>query len=232
MIPWKEIDRASVPGQGDRLILKQRGTEFSIRTAETELMNSRIHGSEEALASLALERTGLRPGLRILVGGLGMGYTLAAVLANAGPDSAVHVVELIPEVILWNQDHLGHLAGDPLKDQRVRVRTGDVGSVIREKAGAWDVILLDVDNGPAGLTRKSNSRLYSEAGLVSLRTALRPGGVAAVWSAAADDGFTRRMGRTGFDVKAVPVRARSCGKGSRHTIWTARKKPRPAGSEA
>ncbi len=224
MIPWEEIDRAKVPGQDNELILRRRGQEFSIRTAGTELMNSRIHGSEEALASLAMERLQQKPektGLNILVGGLGMGYTLAETLKLSQPDTRILVSELIPSVISWNQDHIGHLAGMPLDDPRVRVEAMDVASVIKNKKAAWDMILLDVDNGPDGLTKKSNNRLYSSTGLKASFKALTPGGVLGVWSAGDDPAFTRSLTRCGFRAKAISVRATNSGKGSRHTIWIA-----------
>jgi spermidine synthase len=219
MIPWEEIDRAKVPGQESELILRKRGKEFSIRTGGTELMNSRIHGSEEALAGLALKQVRQKPNLNILVGGLGMGYTLAETLKLSQPDTRIFVAELIPEVISWNRDHIGHLAGMPLDDPRVRVDASDVAAAI--KKAAWDIILLDVDNGPAGLTKRSNNRLYSDAGLKTAFKALTPGGVLAIWSAGDDPAFTRSLTRCGFKAKAVSVRATSSGKGSRHTIWIA-----------
>ncbi len=221
MIPWEEIDRAKVPGQDNELILRRRGQEFSIRTAGTELMNSRIHGSEEALASLAMERIHQKPALNILVGGLGMGYTLAETLKLSRPDTRILVSELIPSVISWNQDHIGHLAGMPLDDPRVRVEATDVASVIKNKKTAWDVILLDVDNGPDGLTKKSNNTLYTTAGLKASFKALTPGGVLGIWSAGDDPAFTRSLTRCGFRAKAISVRATATGKGSRHTIWIA-----------
>lgn len=219
MVPWEEIDRAEVPGQDTELILWRRGREFSIRTAGTELMNSRIHGSEEALAGLALDRVGQKPGLKVLVGGLGMGYTLARVLELSRPDTRILVAELVPAVISWNRNLFGHLAGNPLDDSRVNVNISDVAVVINDKKAAWDAILLDVDNGPAGLTRESNSHLYTDMGLKAAFAALTPGGVLGVWSAGDDPAFTRSLARCGFRPKAVPVRARACGKGSRHTIW-------------
>jgi spermidine synthase len=193
MIPWKEIDRAVVPGTKGEVILLARGEEFSIRTAGTELMNSRIHGSEESLAELALRR--LDPGVnwKILIGGLGMGYTLAATLELSGLETQILVAELIPAVVKWNREHLGHLSGSPLADPRVAVIQEDVVKTIGQQRSAWDAILLDVDNGPAGLTREANDRLYGNSGLRSSFDALRPGGVLGVWSAAGGALFTRRM---------------------------------------
>ena len=221
MIPWEEIDRAKVPGQESELILRKRGREFSIRTGGTELMNSRIHGSEEALAGLALKRIHPKPVQNILVGGLGMGYTLAETLKLSQPETRVLVAELIPAVISWNRDHIGHLAGMPLDDPRVRVEPSDVAAIINRQKALWDIILLDVDNGPAGLTRKTNNRLYSDTGLKTAFKALTPGGVLAIWSAGDDPAFTRSLTRCGFRAEPVSVRATSSGKGSRHTIWVA-----------
>lgn len=221
MIPWEEIDRAKVPGQDNELILRRRGREFSIRTAGTELMNSRIHGSEEALAGLAMDRVRQKTGLRILVGGLGMGYTLAETLKLSQPDTRILVAELIPAVISWNRDHFGHLAGTPLSDSRVSIRVSDVAAVIKKEKAIWDMILLDVDNGPAGLTQKSNKALYTGAGLKTSFAALTPGGVLGVWSAGDDPAFTRSLTRYGFRTKAITVRATASGKGSKHTIWIA-----------
>ncbi len=223
MIPWEEIDRATVPGSEEEVILRRRGSEFSIRIAGIELMNSRLHGSEDALAEITLNRIKRKSGLKILVGGLGMGYTLAAALAHSKPDSLVAVSELIPAVVSWNRKHMGHLAGMPLEDSRVTVMEEDVVAVIRKEKSAWDAILLDVDNGPDGLTRKANDRLYGRSGLKKSFWALRPGGSLAIWSSDGDEAFTRRLKQSGFRTKAVTVGARKSGKGGRHTIWLARK---------
>ena len=223
MIPWEKIGRAELPGHEGEITLLQRGAEFSMRTAGTELMNSRRHGSEDALAELACSRLKPRSDLRILIGGLGMGFTLAAVLEQAGPDTYITVSELVPEVITWNRKDLGHLAGRPLDDPRVSARVEDVAETIRKKKSAWDAILLDVDNGPEGLARKANDHLYSGAGLKTAFAALRPGGILAVWSFSADKAFTRRLKQSGFKTESVTVRARKPGKGGRHTIWLAGK---------
>lgn len=222
MIPWKEIDRAEVPGHEGEVTLRQRGSEFSIRTAGTELMNSRIHGSEEALAELTCNRI-KKPGMRILIGGLGMGYTLAAALKQSEPDTLITVSELIPAVVRWNREHLGHLAGMPLSDIRVSVKEEDVAETIQEKQSTWDAILLDVDNGHEGLTRKSNTRLYNKSGLKTAFQALCPKGVLAIWSSRPDEAFTRRLAQSGFKTKTITVHARKSQKGSKHTIWLAEK---------
>ncbi len=223
MIPWKVIDRVKVPGHTGEVTLLKRGKEFSIRTAETELMNSRVHGSEDALAELTCSRINQKPNLRILIGGLGMGYTLAAALELSKPDTRIIVSELIPAVVKWNRKHLGHLAGMPLEDPRVFVEEEDVAKIIRRKKTVWDGILLDVDNGPAGLTRKANDRLYGRSGLKASFLALRPNGILAVWSAGIDKAFTHRLEQCGFKTQTVSVRARKSGKGGRHTIWIAQK---------
>ena len=221
MIPWRLLDTAKVPGGEGELRLYQRGDEFSIRIDGRELMNSRVYGSEDALADLACARVAKRERPRVLIGGLGVGYTLAAALRRLGQDAEVVIAELSPAVVRWNRGPLSHLAEHPLRDRRVQVREGDVAEVMRSDRGAYDAIMLDVDNGPDGLTRKKNDWLYGPAGLLAARTALRAKGVLAVWSAGGDRGFVRRLERTGFDVEEVGVRAREGGRGSRHTIWLA-----------
>ena len=223
MIPWEKIDGAEVPGHEGYVILLKRGTEFSIRTAGVELMNSRRHGSEDALAEFTCRRLKRKSGLRMLIGGLGMGYTLAAALEQSAPDTFITVSELIPAVVGWNRAYLGHLAGMPLDDPRVFVAEEDVGEIIRKEKSAWDVILLDVDNGPEGLTRKANDRLYGTSGLKTSFSALRSGGILAVWSCGANEAFNRRLKQCGFRTETVTVRARKPGKGAKHTIWLAEK---------
>ena len=223
MIPLKEIERAEIPGQAGEIILLRRGAEFSIRTAGKELMNSGLHASEDLLAELAYSRLQPKSGARVLIGGLGMGYTLAAALKQWGPDTQIVVSELIPAVVEWNRKYLGHLAGMPLADPRVVVLEEDVGNIISKSHCAWDAILLDVDNGPDGLTRKGNDRLYTRSGLQMSFLALRPGGILAVWSCAADAAFTRRVKQCGFKTETVAVRGRAPAKGARHTIWLAAK---------
>lgn len=202
--------------------LYQRAHEYSISVNNEELMNSRMHGSEEALAELACKRVTNRKQARVLVGGLGMGFTLAAALEHLNADGEVVVAELVPAVVRWNRDYLGHLAGRPLDDIRVAAREKDVGLVIQEQDEAYDAILLDVDNGPDGLTHQGNDRLYSRKGLERAKKALRPGGILAVWSAEPDKAFTKRLRGCGFAIEEVTVRARGR-KGRRHTIWLAEK---------
>ncbi len=209
-----------MPGATAPLVLLQRGHEFVIRTGPHALMSSTAHGSEEALAGLACDRIADRSAARVLIGGLGMGFTLAVALAHLRPTARVVVAELVPAVVEWNRGPLAHLAQRPLEDPRVAVHEGDVADVIRASAGAFDAILLDVDNGPNGLTRKSNDGLYSVVGLGAAFRALRGGGVFGVWSVAPDRAFTRRLTECGFAAEEQIVRARRT-KGGRHTLWLA-----------
>jgi len=220
MIPWEHLRSARVPGRSSELRLCRHDRDYVFRIDGTELMNSRAHGSEEALAELALARIAHEPAPRVLVGGLGMGYTLARVLALASAGARVDVVELVPEVIQWNRELIGHLAGHPLRDRRATVRGGDVGPVIRTARAHYDAILLDVDNGPEGLTSAGNDRIYSRAGVSAARAALRPCGVLAIWSTAADPAFCKRMRMAGLQVEEVRVRTRRT-KGPRRFIWLA-----------
>ncbi|GJE15712.1 spermidine synthase [Methylobacterium marchantiae] len=226
MIPWIVVDTAPIPGDAGELRLLRRGTEFSIQLGHNELMNSRLSGSEKALAHLAAERIGARAGVRFLVGGLGMGFTLRAALDALKPDAAIVVAELVPNVAEWVRGPLSALSADALSDDRVELRIGDIVEAICSATSAYDAILLDVDNGPDGLTRPANDRLYDEAGLGAAMAALRPGGVLAVWSAHPDRHFTQRLRRAGFAVDEVPVRANGTS-GARHTIWLAGKPGRP-----
>ena len=220
MIPREVVGVAEVPG-GPPLRLVRHGHDFIIMLDRNELMSSRMSGSEVALGTMTLER--LRaPAPHLLIGGYGMGFTLRAVLAKLGPDARVTVAELVPGVIEWARGPMQELAAGCLDDPRVELRIADVGAVIAEGRGAYDAILLDVDNGPDGLTREANDGLYSARGLDRARAALRPGGVLAVWSAGADAAFTRRLKLAGFAVDEVKVRARENGKGPTHTIWFAR----------
>ncbi len=219
MNKWERLGVATVPGGGGVMDLYKRGDELAIRVDSRELMSSRVHGSEDALAEMAWQRvTGPAP-RRMLVGGLGMGFTLAAALKGAGPDDEVVVAELVPEVIEWNRGVIGPVAGHPLNDPRAKVHQGDVGEAIRADHGVWDAILLDVDNGPVGLTRPANDALYNWNGLDAARLALKKDGVLAVWSAAPDAAFGRRFTKIGFDVDEVTVRARGAKGGRKHTIW-------------
>lgn len=224
MRPWELIDSTTVSGERGELRLLRRGDEYSIAIAGAgELMSSRVHGSEEALAERGCATLRARSAQRVLVGGLGMGFTLAATLRTLPADAEVVVAELIPAVVRWNRETLGHLAGRPLDDNRVQVHLGDVAALIRRERGGFDAILLDVDNGPEGLTRRDNDRIYSSTGIDHAFRALRPRGVLAVWSAGPDRGFTDRLRRAGFDVEETTARAHGGRKGVRHTIWLARR---------
>ncbi len=220
MIPWELLGCAQVPGGGEELSLYKRGGEFSIRVNSRELMNSRAHGSEDALAELACAKIADRHRPRVLIGGLGMGYTTAAALRRLGPAARIVVAELVPAVVEWNRGPLADLAGHPLQDARVTVREADVAQILKEQRLAYDAILLDVDNGPEGLILKGNDWLYSPNGLNATYEALARAGVLAIWSAGPDHAFTKRLRRAGFEVNEVRVRARSGG-GGRHTIWLA-----------
>ncbi len=219
MIPWRLLDRAKVPGHDAELRLYRRGTEFSIRVDGSELMNSGVHGSEDALAELACARISGRS--RVLIGGLGMGYTLAAALKRLTAGSQVVVAELVPTVVEWNRGPLAPLAGNPLEDKRVTVQEIDVARILRAEHRTFDAILLDVDNGPQGLTLKGNSWLYALPGLEAAFGALRPGGVLAIWSVGPNRSFTQRLRRVGFEVNEIRVRARGPHGGRPHTIWIA-----------
>jgi len=232
VIPWILLDTAEVPGDGGELRLLQRGAEFSIRLGRNELMNSRIHGSEEALAKIACARIGARARPRILIGGLGMGFTLRAALGVLGAEARVVVAELVPAVVAWNRGPLAGVSDYSLADARVSIRQADVASLIRSERSAYDAILLDVDNGPEALTRQGNDRLYDLAGLRAAQAALCPGGVLAVWSAGPDRNFTRRLRKVGFEVDEVRVRARATGGGAHHLVWIAGRSARAAKSRA
>jgi len=221
--PWILLDSAQLPGNGGELCLYRRGDEFSIKiTGRGELMNSRVHGSEDALAEQTCARLVdcLKP--RLLIGGLGMGFTLAAALRHVGDTAQVVVAELAPAVVAWNRGPLGECAGHPLQDPRVMVREQDVARVLKAGQQVYDAILLDVDNGPEGLTRRENDWLYGMSGLNAAYAALRPQGLLAVWSAGPDRDFSQRLCKVGFEVDEVRVRAHGS-KGARHIIWLARR---------
>ncbi len=225
MKPWKLLDAVQIPGDGGELQLSQRDTEFSISiVGEGVLMGSRAHGSEDALAELACREISDRVRSRVLIGGLGMGFTLAAALSHLDSDAEVEVAELIPAVVAWNRGSLGEAAGYPLDDERTTIREGDVAKIIKAERQAYDAILLDVDNGPVGLTRKKNNWLYTIDGLTASYSALRPKGLLAVWSAGPDRDFTQRLRKAGFKVKQARVRERD-NKGELHTIWLAESGP-------
>ena len=223
MIPWEKIDTARIPGTDDELRLKRRGKEFSIMLGTNELMNSRLSGSEEALATLAARKIEQVAGPQMLIGGLGMGFTLRAALAVLGGKARIVVAELVPAVVAWARGPMAEIFGDSLNDPRVTIREADVAEIIRAHRSKFDAILLDVDNGPEGLTRKGNDALYSASGLNAARTALRPGGVLAIWSSGPNAAFTKRLRSAGFDVNEINIRATGKGRGVRHMIWMATK---------
>jgi len=223
MIPRELIDTALVPGGDEELRLFRRGADYMIVLDRNELMNSRMSGSEEQLATMTFARLKV-DAPRALIGGYGMGFTLRAALKVAGPHAELVVGELVPQIIDWARGPMAELAAGCLDDRRVTVEIGDVAAMIAHARGSFDAILLDVDNGPDGLTRLANDRLYTATGLDRARAALRPGGVLAVWSAGPDPRFKRRMQEAGFAVEEVAVRARQNGKGPRHVIWFGVKK--------
>src|ERR1700694_3242932 len=221
MIPWLQIDTARVPGADVELRLMRRGAEFSMMLGQNELMNSRLSGSEEALATLACRRIEAVECPHVLIGGLGMGFTLRAALAVLGTEARITVAELVPAVIAWARGPMASIFGDSLNDPRARILSADVVEVIQSHASAFDAILLDVDNGPEGLIRKANDALYDLKGLKAIRRALRPGGVLAVWSSGPHASFSKRLRDAGFDVNEVAVRATTKRSGARHVIWFA-----------
>jgi spermidine synthase len=221
MLPWIQLDRATIPGNGGELRLKQRGSEFSIMLGTNELMNSRLSGSEEALATLSCEKIAGRKNPSMLIGGLGMGFTLRAALGALPDDARVTVAELVPSVVDWARGPMADLHKGTLDDPRVDIHVGDVGALIQSQKAAYDSILLDVDNGPDGLTRASNDSLYNHTGLRAAKAALRANGVLAVWSSAPDAAFTRRLREIGFATDEVNVRANGKRGGARHVLWIA-----------
>jgi len=221
MIPWVQIDKVTVPGAEVELRLMRRGADFSMMLGQNELMNSRLSGSEEALATLTCRRIEKVTSPHLLIGGLGMGFTLRAALAVLGPQARITVAELVPAVIAWARGPMAELFGVSLDDARASIREADVVDVIQSHPSAFDAILLDVDNGPEGLIRKANDALYDLKGLKAIYRALRPGGVLAVWSSGPNPAFTKRLASAGFEVNEVAVRATTKRSGARHLIWFA-----------
>jgi spermidine synthase len=223
MMPWVTLDRA-LSSDGSELALARRDRQFAIRVDGQVLMTSESHGSEEKLAEHGCSGLRAVPRARVLVGGLGMGFTARAALDVLGADARVDVVELVSAVVTWNRDLIGHLAGAPLLDPRVRVIESDVAETIAAARGHYDAILLDVDNGPQALTSYKNKHLYTSAGLARARRALRPRGTLAVWSAFEARPFTAELRRSGFDVSVKRVRAHGSSS-HRHAVWLARSSP-------
>mgnify|MGYP003633701557 CR=1 FL=1 len=224
MNPWTILGSATIPNNGGELELAQRDKEFSIhlKGVRGELMNSRVHCSELALAELGCAHIQGIENAKVLVGGLGMGFTLAAAFKATSTSSQVVVAELVPEVVEWNKGPLGECAGWPLNDQRAQVHLGDVAELFNTKQATYDAVLLDVDNGPEGFTHADNNKLYSLDSLHAIRQTLRPKGMLAIWSAWHDPTFTSLLKRARFKVQTQTVRAHK-GKGSRHTIYLAQK---------
>lgn len=222
MIKRELLGTAQVPG-GEKLELYSHGRDFMIVLQRNELMSTRMRGSEEALATMSIERLARRSAPHLLIGGYGMGFTLRAALAKLGPQARVTVAELVPEIIEWARGPMADVAAGCLDDPRVALWRGDVADAIELASGDYDAILLDVDNGPDGLVRGENDRIYSRSGLQAARRALTPGGVLAIWSAGPDRAFTSRLARAGFAVDEVQVSARGNGKGPKHVIWFAHK---------
>lgn len=220
-----ELGGVRIPGEGATLRLSKKDGVFTIWVQDTELMSSEIHKSEDELAQLVCSKLAHLPEAKILIGGLGMGYTLAAALKELGPKGKVVVAELMHAVVEWNKGPLAHLAGRPLEDPRVEVRLQDVAMSLQTELAEFDGILLDVDNGPEGLTRDSNNWLYSQEGLASAYTALRPGGILAIWSSTPDKGFGMRLRKAGFDVEEKLVNSSEAGGNERHTIFLGVNRP-------
>jgi spermidine synthase len=217
------LDTAPIPGDDGELGLYRRGSDYFIKiVGGQDLMNTRAHASEDALGAIACKSLRRKANARVLIGGLGMGFTLSAALQVLRADAEVVIAEIVPGVLEWNRGVLGPFSGRPLDDTRARVHAVDVTTLLRNGREGFDAIVLDVDNGPDGLTRASNEWLYSKAGLSVTFGALRPGGALAIWSAGPDRAFTKRLRAAGFVVEEVTVRAHA-GKGARHVIWMARR---------
>ena len=220
MKPWELLGETRTP-DGALMALTRRDREYIILADGKPLMSSRMHGSEEALATLACERARTLDDPCVLVGGLGMGFTLRAALNVLPPGATVIVAELVPAVVEWNRGPLAPLAERPLEDRRVRVLEGDVLDALRGNRAGFDAVILDVDNGPRAFTDASNAALYTNEGIATARGALRDNGVLAVWSAWEDRKFEQRLRYAGFTVKVTRVRARLKKGGPRHTLFLA-----------
>jgi spermidine synthase len=218
---WTQLGEAPIPGTGQSLFLYQGKDDFYIKVSGGhELMSTRKHGSEDALGSLPCKQLKNPGSARVLIGGLGMGFTLAAVLAEVGSNAEVTVAELIPEVVDWNRGPLGERSGNPLDDPRTKVHIGDVAELLRQSHACFDVIALDVDNGPEGLTKRANDWLYSMQGIIAAQNALTATGILAYWSAGPAPVFHEKLRRCGFLIEEITVFAHGK-KGAKHTIWLA-----------
>ncbi len=221
MLPWERLGNAIAP-DGEPLELRRRGHEYRIWAGKHELMSNEDEPSSRALAELGCAHLSPNAASRVLVGGLGMGFTLRAALDRVGHDGLVEIAELVPEVVAWNEGPLGPLANHPLRDARTKLYAGDVRKKIRAASSFYDAILLDVDNGPIKVAHASNDALYSERGIREAFAALKPGGVLGVWSLLDDARFTARLERRGFDVKVHRVFGSRKGRGREHVIWVAK----------
>ncbi|MFH6781154.1 MULTISPECIES: spermidine synthase [Methylobacterium] len=224
MASWTELETGPIPGRDGCLRLVRRGDEFLIAVDGMELMGSHRSGSERELAALACAALRDQESPRVLIGGLGMGFTLRAALGALGPQARIVVAELVPAVVAWARGPLAHVFGGCLDDPRVEIREGDVNRVIQSGPEAWDAILLDVDNGPRGLVSRGNDRLYDSWGLKRARWSLRPGGVLGVWSGCPDRKFKARLRRTGLSVTEHRIRAERRGR-TPHVVWIATRPP-------
>ena len=218
MRPWELLGETRTP-DGEDMRLTRQGSEYVILASGKPLMSSRMHGSEEALAAFGCREARTRESPCVLIGGLGMGFTLRATLDVLPPDATVVVAELVPAVVDWNRGPLGSLADHPLKDRRVTIEIGDVAATLRSSTRRFDAVLLDVDNGPAAFTASHNTRLYDDDGLAAVRRSLKDDGVLAVWSAWEDRKFEQRLRHAGFAVQVERVRARLKKGGPRHPIF-------------
>jgi len=219
LIPWELLDTVKVPISGEILTLNKRGHEYVIKVDGSVLMDSRLHASEDALAELAIRKISSVRKPCVLVGGLGMGHTLAAALKVLGPEAKVEVSEIMPAVVEWNRGPLSHLAGHPLIDPRVAVLMEDIAKVLKTHPSAYDAVLQDVDNGPEGLTLAANAWLYSEAGIKTAMSSLRPRGVLALWSAKPNKEFVRNLRKWGYSVEEVAARGRTLHRGPHYVVW-------------
>jgi len=216
--PWELLGQTRTP-EGEEMTLTRHGNEYVINAGGQTLMSSRMHGSEEALATFACARAHTLEAPRCLIGGLGMGFTLRTALDLLPPDATVVVAELIPAMVDWNRGPLGALAGHPLRDRRVVLEVGDVAAVLQAAPRRFDAVMLDVDNGPSAFTASDNADLYDDTGLAAARAALTPGGVFAVWSSREDRRFEQRLRYAGFDVTIERVRGRLKQGGPKHVIF-------------
>jgi spermidine synthase len=225
--PWETVEKALAP-DGTEMVLARRDGEWVVRYGGKVLMSSRQHGSEDALAELALRKASKRRS--VLVGGMGLGFTARAALERIPTDAKVVVAELTPALVDWNRRLVGSLAGRPLDDPRCHVHVGDVMARIAEARGAYDAILLDVDNGPSSMVHEANHRIYGEAGIALCWQALAEGGVLAVWSAHHDERYLRRLQKSGFEAEARVVPSRGSSGGLKHVLFIAAKHSAAPGS--